>query len=174
MPATAVAMAPDELRQMIEVNIAEGLGPRWAERFRQSGLCVPATDHVTGATDGRLMLHEWLQTASGPLKTDGVDHYADHFSPSCSDSAWDLVACMVEWGLGPSMQSYLIGQYGSATGDIRVAQRLPFYRTAYLAHRLGYATMAAQALGPQSPDGRRFEAMTRGYACLLKQELARL
>jgi hypothetical protein len=172
--ATAEPMSPEELMQMIEVNIHEGLGPQWADQFRRAGLAAPVDNHGTGVTDGRMVLHEWLRTSDGYVKTDSVDHYADHFSPSCSDSAWDMAACLVEWGLSPSMQNSLIRRYVDATGDGGLPKRLPFYAIAYLAHRLGYATMTAQTLGDESADGRRFETLAGNYGRLLKARLAEL
>jgi hypothetical protein len=171
-PATAEPMSQEEWMQMIEVNVHEGLGPQWAERLRRSGLAVPAGNPTMGFTDGRMLLHEWLRTPEGYVKTDSVDHYADHFSPGCSDSAWDVAACFVEWGLSPSMQGRLVDRYIDATGDTGLPKRLPFYRVAYLAHRLGYAAMAAETLGRESADGRRFETLAAGYARLLKQRLS--
>ena len=173
IPATAVQMSPDELMHMIEVNVAEGLGPRWLARLRRAGLSLPSKEHPTGITDGRMLLHEWLRTTRGYVKTDGVDHYTDHFSPGCGDAAWDIAACIAEWDLSPSLRNYLIGQYVTATGDTGLKERLRFYRLAYLAHRLGYATMAAQGLGAHSADGKRFETLARGYSGLLKRDLSR-
>lgn len=171
-PATAEPMSQEEWTQMIEVNVGEGLGPRWADRLRRMGLAVPAESPATGFTDGRMLLHEWLRMSEGYVKTDSVDHYADHFSPGCSDSTWDVAACLVEWALSPSMRGRLLDRYIDATGDADLPKRLPFYAVAYLAHRLGYATMAAETLGHESADGRRFEVLADRYARLLKQRLS--
>jgi hypothetical protein len=67
------------------------------------------------------------------------------------------------------------GQFEAAAAhDTTLPQRLPFYTIAYLAHRLGYATLAAQTLGPQSPDGGRFKTLAAHYRRRLQQELSRL
>ncbi len=174
VPAVGTPMSREELVEMIEVNVAEGLGPSWAHKFAHAGLPGPAQDVSTGATDGRMMLHEWLHLDGCYLKTDAVDHAADHFSPGCPDPAWDVAACLVEWDLDHPRQNYLIGQYRSATHDTTLPQRLPFYTIAYLAHRLGYATLAAQTLGPPSPDGGRFKTLAAHYTRLLQQELSQL
>ena len=174
LPATGTPMTPDELRQMIEVNVTEGLGSSWAHKLASAHCPGPLESTSTGATDGRMMLHEWLHTDSGYLKTDALDYQADHFSPGCQDSAWDLAACLVEWSLDRPGQNHLLGQYRAVTHDRTLPQRLPFYTIAYLAHRLSYATQAAQTLGPQSPDGRRFQALAARYRPLLQQALSQL
>jgi hypothetical protein len=46
---------------------------------------------------------------------------------------------------------------------------LPFYRTAYLAFRLGYAELAARTLG-KSADARRFMRSARRLRRLLDAE----
>ena len=170
-PAPGVPMPHEELVRMIEVNVTEGLGTAWVRKFRHAQWHMPTGDEAISTTDGRMMLHEWLHVTPGYLKTD-VDHHTDHFSPSCRDIAWDLAGCLVEWRLDRPMQNYLIGQYRFVAGDSTLPQRLPFYSIAYLAHRLGYATLATQTLGPDCPDGRRFKALTARYATLLQQELS--
>ncbi|MEN6337610.1 MAG: hypothetical protein ABFE01_25435 [Phycisphaerales bacterium] len=170
-PTTAEPMPPEELTRMIEVNVGEGLGPRWTDKLHEARLSVPPYDRAAGVTDGRMLLHEWLRTGNGYLKTDGVDHYADHFSPSCADPAWDIAACLVEWDMSPAMQGRLVDRFIAATTDVGLLRRLRFYSVAYLAHRLGYATMAGQSLGGESPDGRRFETLACNYARLLRRSL---
>jgi len=174
LPAVGTPMSREELTQMIAVNVAEGLGPSWARKLAHARLALPAQDASTGATDGRMMLHEWLHLEGRYLKTDAVDHAVDHFAPGCRDPAWDVAACLVEWNLDRPKQNYLIGQYRAAARDTTLPQRLPFYTIANLAHRLGYATLAAQTLGPPSPEGRRFQILTAHYTRLLQQELSQL
>ncbi len=59
------------------------------------------------------------------------------------------------------------------SGDRSLTARLPFYRVAYLAHRLGYATLAAQTLGPL-PDGARMARLVRRYRRQLRLAITRL
>ncbi|MCL5282182.1 MAG: hypothetical protein M1376_20015 [Planctomycetes bacterium] len=174
LPAVGTPMPHEEVIQMIEGNVAEGLGQSWAHTFAHARFPHATQDVLSGATDGRMMLHEWLHLDSRYLKTDAVDHAVDHFSPGCQDPAWDMAGCLMEWGLDRPRQNYLLGQYRAATGDSTLPQRLPFYTIAYLAHRLGYATLAAQTLGPQSPDGRRFQTLAAHYNRLLQRELSQL
>ncbi len=171
-PALGAPMSHEELMHMIEVNITEGLGASWAGKLAHARFNGP-NDHA-GSTDGRMMLHEWLHTDDSYLKTDSVDHQNDHFSPGCRDIAWDIAACVTEWGLDRPMQNYLIGQYRSLVHDDSLTQRLPFYSIAYLAHRLGYATTAMQMLGLHCADGRRFKTLAAFYTTLLQQELSHL
>jgi hypothetical protein len=173
IPGSAEPMSPEEWMQMIEVNVTEGLGSEWADRFRRGGVRPPEGE-CDGSADGRMLLHEWLRLEEGHVKTDGVDHGADHFSPGCPDPAWDIAACRVEWDLPAPMEARLIGRYTQLAGDATLPVRLPFYTLAYLAHRLGYAKTAARTLGIVTFDGCRFERMAHRYRTRLKKELSRL
>jgi hypothetical protein len=142
------------LAEMIESNT----GRPWTGE-------VPEAPAV--AVDGRMLPHEWLETARGFLKTDALDHCDDHFFPGPQDIAWDLAAFSIECGGG----DYLVERYRRASSDHDVAARLPFYRMAWLAFRLGYADLAAQALG-NSEDGVRFRHERVRYAAAIESEEA--
>ncbi|HEY1337705.1 MAG TPA: hypothetical protein VGF59_09360 [Bryobacteraceae bacterium] len=114
------------------------------------------------ALDARMLSHEWLETAGGFLKTDALEHHDDHFFPGPQDIAWDVAAFGIEVG----GDDYLLDCYVRESRDASVRARLPFYRTAYLAFRVGYADLAAQALG-DCPDGVRFRGEKRRYEALL-------
>jgi hypothetical protein len=132
----------DSLMQMIEVNT--GRAPNADRALVQDATLV--------AIDGRMLPHEWIATEHGYVKTDALDHHDDHFFPGCQEIAWDLAGAEVEFGLP-----------AGALGD---NPRLPFYRIAYSAYRLGYARMAQQALG-DDPDGDRFRRLGDRYESLL-------
>jgi hypothetical protein len=149
---TGRAANVDQLAELIAVNT----GKPWTG---------PLPEAQAIALDARLLPHEWLETAGGYLKTDALDHHDDHFFPGPQDIAWDLAAGAVEFGGEP----YLLDCYRRASGDRDVAGRLPFYKAAYLAFRLGYCDMAAQSLG-NSPDGARFHRARRRYAELIRSE----
>jgi hypothetical protein len=138
-----------EMRDMIHVNTG-------IEVSTQNSLIE---DAGVIAIDGRMLPHEWV----GAFKTDALDHYDDHFFPGCQDIAWDIAGAAVEFGIPVSAiaDRYLASQY-----DPALRNRLPFYRTAYLAYRIGYAGMAATSLG-SSPDGRRFAALKQRYTAAL-------
>lgn len=165
----------EAIREMIHVNTEEGLGRRWAERLRRTKLSAGLETGPRGAVDGRMLLHEWIALPGGGwIKTDGVDHSADHFFPGWADTAWDVAACLVEWDLTRRMEECLLGEYGRLSQDRTLERRLPFGRVAYLSHRLGYAQMAAAALGEGSTDGQKYLCMARCYARRLKREIALL
>ncbi len=122
---------------------------------------LPAAEAV--ALDARMLPHEWLETAGGYLKTDALDHHDDHFFPGPQDIAWDLAAFEVEFGRGAG---YLLERYQRESGDRTIAARLPFYRAAYLAFRLGYAGLAVESLGACA-DAARFRRQRARYAALI-------
>src|SRR5512144_382499 len=91
----------ERLAEMIEINVGEGLGAAALgsamRRVRHSREAVEGAAPI--GVDGRMFPHEWLETPSGYLKTDGVDHHRDHFWPGCVDIAWDVAGVITEFGL---------------------------------------------------------------------------
>src|SRR5581483_10714874 len=114
------------------------------------------------AVDGRMMPWEWIAAPAGLFKTDAIDHHADDFLPGPRDIAWDLAGAIEECGLDAAAAAYAVTRYRDRTADASIELRLPFYRTAYLAYRIGYATLAVESLG-ETADGRRFKALERRY-----------
>jgi hypothetical protein len=114
--------------------------------------------------------HEWLRTTDGYVKTDAVSHYDDHFYPAATDIAWDVAGALVEFELSAPARHLFLSEYIARTGDRGIHGRLPLFRAAYLAFRLGYTTMAAESLGT-APDGMRMRAAVRRYAGVLRREL---
>jgi hypothetical protein len=150
----------EDLAGMIEVNT--GLDAGRLERFRAM---VTSTRSV--AIDGRMLPHEWLLTSAGFLKTDSLDHTDDHFLPGCTDIAWDLAGASIEFGLSPQEAAHFVETYTALSGDREAGRRLPFFRLAYLAFRLGYATVAQNTLRG-SPDALRFAALAARYRARLR------
>ncbi len=140
--------------------IRENCGLEWSEP-------VPEAEAVV--LDNRMLPHEWLETAQGYRKADALDHGDDHFLPGPHDPAWDLAGFSVEFGLDHGGEEYLLERYGRESGDRSAGARLPFYRAAYLAFRLGYCELAIQALG-DSEDGRGFAGERSRYVTLLRQQ----
>ncbi len=163
----------DDLLLMIETNVSELLGPQWTARLtaleRSRGLISSGRSIEL---DGRMLPHEWLATPGGWRKTDGVEHYDDHFFPGCQDIAWDIAGVQIEFSLGGGGRDELTRRFLRFASDIALPARLPFYRLAYLAYRAGYSAMQADSL-KESPDGRRFRALSRRYATLLRREIRR-
>jgi hypothetical protein len=160
----------DDILAMTRLNLAEGLGatPRlgWMDALRRTVASRPAV-----ACDGRMMPHEWLLAEGRVLKCDGVDHHDDHFWPGPQDPAWDLVGAAVEWGLDAAAREALVGSYLARVHDRGLREVLPFYQVAYLAWRLGYASLAAETLGA-SPDGLRMAVLRDRYRAMLPPALA--
>lgn len=142
----------ETLAKMIEVNT----GRPWTG---------PLPEARPVALDARMLRHEWLETPHGYLKTDAFDHHDDHFFPGPQDIAWDLAAFEIECGGGERV----LECYQRQSGDRDAAARLPFYRAAYLAFRLGYCDMAARTLG-SGPDAARFRRARSRYQTLIRSE----
>ncbi|HET8648589.1 MAG TPA: hypothetical protein VFL95_00995 [Gemmatimonadales bacterium] len=162
------------LREMIRTNVAEGLGNEWTERLERQPIfrSPPASDRVT-AIDGRMMPHEWIRSGGRYVKSDALDHHADHFMPGCQDIAWDLAGFAVEFRLSRGARYALTRRFARTTdraGATDLTARLRFYTLAYLAFRLGYVTLAMESLG-DAAELARFRADAERYADLLKGEL---
>ncbi len=128
-------------------------------------------DEPEVAIDGRLLPHEWLRTAQGPLKTDALDHHRDHFLPGPTDAAWDVAGFIVEAALTDHTREAFVQTYMTASGDATVRERLPFYLASYAAFRLGYCAMADASV--DETERMRFAAARVRYANALRMALAR-
>jgi hypothetical protein len=121
------------------------------------------------AIDGRMLPYEWLCTRSGWRKADALDHHDDHFFPGCQDIAWDIAGAAIEFGFDAEL---LASRYLALSPDPGLLRRLPFYRTAYFAYRIGYCTMAEESCG-DSPDGLRFRRLRQSYTAALEPAATR-
>ncbi len=155
---------------MLVENAGELLGEPWRERAAALARDPAVAEAPAVALDGRMFPHEWLVTPLGFRKTDGLDHHADHFFPGCNDIAWDLATVTEEFQLLPEAADVLLTRYMELSGDKHAARRLPFQRAAYLAHRLGYVTLARESLA-DTPDGQRFAILAHRYAQRLREAL---
>ena len=116
-------------------------------------------------TDNRLDRHEWLRLADGRLlKTDALDHHAAHDLIGCQDMAWDVAGAVVEFELAESEAGALTGATERASGSDVDRELLAFYRVAYLAFRLGQASLAAQMHGSDAAETARLNAAAARYA----------
>jgi hypothetical protein len=167
--ATEASVHDESLREMITMNVAEGLQLPFEARLRE---VLPASGWVERpvALDGRMLVHEWVRTPQGILKLDAMDHHDDHFFPGCQDIAWDVAAAVFELDLEARSRSHLVARYRRLSGDRGITRRLHHYAIAYLSFRLGYATLATSVLG-QTADGVRFTGQAKRYARLLASEL---
>jgi hypothetical protein len=159
----------ESLRQMITVNVGEGLRLPLGTTLRDVLPAAGWTERPV-ALDGRMLVHEWLRTPKGILKLDAMDHHDDHFFPGCQDIAWDVAAAVFELGLEGQSRTDLVDRYRRLSGDNSIGSRLDPYAIAYLSFRLGYVTLAASVLG-KTPDGFRFSGQVQRYTELLASEL---
>ncbi|HKU62248.1 MAG TPA: hypothetical protein VJQ44_13575 [Gemmatimonadales bacterium] len=159
------------LAEMALSNAGEAGGGELAhaagERLRSSGF---PGDAPAVALDGRMQPHEWLRTRAGLLKLDATDHHADHFFPGSGDIAWDLAGAAVEFALSRDAREAFTRFYVACSRDQGLDRRLPGYIVAYLAFRLGYASLAAETLAG-TDDGARFTRLSRRYLRMLRREL---
>lgn len=173
--ATGRRADPEALLAVLETNVPEGLGPDWTSRLGAVRALMPKPGEAAEIRiDGRMMPHEWVRLDDGRLlKTDALDHHDDHFQPGPQDLAWDVAGFAAECGLPPPVLRDFAQAVAEAAGDRRLPDRLPFHLAAYLAFRLGYARMAAAALGP-TPDGAGMARLEMRYRCQLQRLLAGL
>jgi hypothetical protein len=129
-----------------------------------AGVDSPAQDRVIEdgvvvGVDGRMLPHEWV----GGIKTDAVDHHNDHFFPGCQDIAWDIAGAEIEFGVA---EGALAALYQRRCSDPTLERRLPFYRRAYLAYRIGYSHLCVESL-TGTPDSDRFRKLKHQYTTAL-------
>lgn len=170
---TGNAANPEPLLEMLRLNADEGLGPEWGDAAARLGrrLATAVAGSPAVRVDGRMLMHEWVRTPTGFVKTDGNSHFDDHFYPGETDIAWDVAAAVIELDLDRGQEHMLVREYQMLSGDRGVTGRLPFMRAAYIAFRLGYTAMAANALGATA-DGDRMRRAAGQYAAGLKRELS--
>jgi hypothetical protein len=160
--ATGRRASVGDLVEMMQVNALEGLDAERVPAIDVLGHDASAFDEPQIGVDGRMLPHEWLSTASGLVKTDALDHHADDFFPGSRDIAWDVAGAIVEFGLDTNSTARLVTKYRARSGDRTITRRVPFYEAAYLAYRLGYTTLASEALG-STAEGARFARLTARY-----------
>jgi hypothetical protein len=163
-------VADAELREMTVVNLNEALD---GEEFCRLERLLPRkwTERPV-ALDAKMQSHEWLQTPTGYVKTDAIDHHRDHFFPGCQDIAWDIAGAALELALDRPGRSFVVGEYRRLSHDHTITQRLPHFAIAYLAFRIGYATLAVEVLGSAHEDGQRFRTQAERYRRLLSESSA--
>jgi hypothetical protein len=157
---------------MVATNAREGLGGDWLSTLegRLSGSVANWCERSV-ALDGRMFPHEWVETGSGYMKADALDHHDDHFFPGCQDIAWDVAGTCLEFDLDPGARRRLVERYRALSRDRTISARLPSHAITYLAFRFGYASLAASTLG-DTPDGRSFSTAAKRYSLLLRRELS--
>jgi hypothetical protein len=159
--ASGAPARTDDLAAMIEVNLGEAGAsiPLDAATLLDaaSGFDQPAI-----ALDGRMMPHEWVSGGRRLLKVDALDHHADDFLPGARDIAWDLAGAIAELRLDGDATNFFVDCYRRVSADHSIDRRLPFYRLAYLAYRLGYVSLAADTLA-NTADAHAFSLLRARY-----------
>jgi hypothetical protein len=160
--ATSVEVA--DLRGMTSFNISQALH---LELGRELELLA---NDLAVICDNRMAPHNWRLLPDGTyLKLNGAAHGDDHFFPGPTDVAWDLAGAIVEWGMDAAARDRLIRTYRHHSGD-DPGQRLPAWILAYTAFRLGYCTMAAEAMCGSEEEARLW-AGADFYKSVLKRQL---
>jgi len=163
-----------QLLEMSERNVALALGETAAGSLTQWTARLDALSRrvVRICTDNRMDRHEWLRLYSGRLlKTDALDHHSAHDLIGCQDMAWDIAGAMIEFGLDAREADALVAGTECASGRHVDRQLLEFYSVAYLAFRLGQASLAAQTCASGAAGIARLKAAAGRYAAEFQQLL---
>ncbi len=159
----------DSMQEMIIENVRAGMGERWSRNAEAAcGVSPNIYESEPVAVDGRMMPHEWIRTDEGYFKVDHLEHHCDQFFHGSQNIAWDIAGLCVEFKLTPGEEEVLVRRYIELSGDKDIRMRLPFFRIAYLAFRIGYVSLAADSLSGDE-DGRRFELLRGFYREELKK-----
>ncbi|QIK78574.1 hypothetical protein G7077_06365 [Sphingomonas piscis] len=147
-----------ELLLMARRNAGLALGDWAAERLDAWTPCLSELQARVRpiCSDNRMEPHEWIRLPNGKLfKADALDHHAAHDLIGCQDIAWDVVGTVEEFGLGAQQVRELVRAIEARTGRLVDAELMHFLSHAYLAFRLGQASMAAEMVG--EPERRRWQ-----------------
>jgi hypothetical protein len=159
--------APDAdsraLSDMLQVNVREALGVE---------VLAPQLEvECPIIADCRMQPVEWRVTRDGGyLKLDGHADGDGHLLPGPCDVCWDLAGAIAEWHMNDAQANALVEAFERQSG-LRVRLRLPQYRVAYSAYRVGAMTLAA--LSASADEARRIARARSQYCAMLSQELRR-
>jgi len=154
-----------QLLTMAKRNAGLALGS-WAEE--RLDLWSPRLESLQArvvpmCTDGRLDRHEWIRHPGGHLlKTDALDHHCGHDLIGCQDLAWDVAGASVEFALDQRQARWLAAAAGQRAGRLIDPELLRFTMLAYLAFRLGHASLSVR-MSPTA-DSDRWRKRADGYA----------
>jgi len=161
----------DSMQEMIIGNVRAGVGEKWGRNAEAAcGVSPDIYESEPVAVDGRMMPHEWIRTNGGYFKVDHLEHHCDQFFHGSQNIVWDIAGLCIEFRLSSGEVEELIKRYVELSGDKDIRMRLPFFRIAYLAFRIGYVSLAADSLSGDQ-DGRRFELLRDFYREELKKSL---
>jgi hypothetical protein len=140
----------DQLAECIAVNAWKGLSldaSGFLARWELEREAIDGRDLVL--LDGRPQPHEWIEVSGGNepafLKTDSADHAGDHTIVGEQSILWDLAGAWEEWRMTREDGLEMLRTWERKTGDTGAAGLIDFYRSAYLAFRLGAMHYALEA-----------------------------
>ncbi|HYD27225.1 hypothetical protein [Brevundimonas sp.] len=155
------------LRAMALANTTEALGADVAARL--ANRLIPtealARERRPIAIDGAFQPWKWVWHERW-LKTDALDHDADHDLIGPQDLAWDVAGALFELNYSARSRSRLLDALGSARPGEAM---MDFMTPCYLAFRLGAQRLAAEGRPAGSAERRRNEAAALRYADALRQ-----
>jgi hypothetical protein len=154
--------AVERLREMLRVNLAEGLDGGPADRLLAvSEEASPGGSPTAG--DYRMGPEHWIRTEHGIVLKVGGGLAVDHTLVGRQPFLWDVAGASVEWELSPVEEQDVIAAIGLPVPSAA----LRFYRVAYAAFRMGQSVMAAAS---REDEASRYEAEADRY----RRFLARL
>lgn len=171
---TGEAADPEPLLRVLHENSWEALGRSAAELSAAEARVRALPRREAVIPDARLQRREWVRADGRIRKVDAVDHGDGLRWPGPADSAWDLAALAVEFGVeGEHMGEVVAGcarAGGETPGELAAAVRA--YVPVYAACALGDCALSAREAFT-AEDRRRLEAEAARYAAVLDRELRR-
>ncbi|MEA2553829.1 MAG: hypothetical protein QOJ65_2005 [Fimbriimonadaceae bacterium] len=132
----------ERLTRIVEVNVAEALGPSAAQMARvlacEARRLLP--ESLPSSGDGRMAPHEWIRSPAGIVKP-SCKPTRDHTFVGSQSIVWDLAGVAVEWRLGAEETADLLDAYILNSGIAIPARVLEFNVLAYSAFKLGLAEL---------------------------------
>lgn len=104
---------------------------------------------------------EWITSAQGWLKLDGLDYHAAHDLVGFQDIAWDVAGAAVELGLSEVERDQLAAALGQRIGRTLPLEFVAACEICYLGFQIGLWTMAQDR--NNETERRRIENLLRCY-----------
>lgn len=134
--------ALERLRQMLHVNLREGLAPPEATRLLVEADRIQVPAGLPTAGDYRMGPEHWICTPHNVLVKVSGGRVIDHTLVGRQPFLWDLAGAAVEWELTPREQH----QVAFVAGFPFDPGALRFYQVAYAAFRMGQCVIAEQPM----------------------------
>src|SRR5262249_268400 len=108
--------------------------------------------------DGHLRPCEWILQSSKIMKTDALDHSQDHFFPGVASILWDVSGAILEADMSREEERCFLEE---CRIDAEEKSKVPFYKLAYSAFKMGYCSVAAY--GCEGPDAVKFRKLAKSW-----------